>query len=252
MRKGGFPILALMAVLSACGPAAADTITVDGITHKEVYVTESTTRYYIQVPSTGKTMSVAKTAVSPDSVEISRDETRRQALRREWQANSTSFTLESPTHDNHPSDAALAPRDRGGAAPRREAANPAVPPAPGPGIPLTENDYVTDGYVRPVKLENVKVRDALDALLRPLNLDYEARDGHLWISTSERIRREPSDRLEVRVYQLNHAGGEVLPKVGVSNLGGPGSAGPRGGIGTSSGSYGLSSASAYYGGSRRR
>ena len=51
----------------------------------------------------------------------------------------------------------------------------------------------TDGYVGNVKLDDVPLGTVLDVTLRQLNLDYTVRDGHVWISTPEQIRREAAE-----------------------------------------------------------
>ncbi len=72
---------------------------------------------------------------------------------------------------------------------------------------------VSTGRVPFIKLDDVPLRHALQALLRPLNLDFSIQPEFLWVSTFERIRTESFERLQTRVYDLKHAGSETLFKV---------------------------------------
>jgi beta-lactamase regulating signal transducer with metallopeptidase domain len=59
-------------------------------------------------------------------------------------------------------------------------------PVPEPGSP----DYVTDGMVPFVKIQDVSMRDALTALLRPLNLTFVADRDVIWISSPEKMKED--------------------------------------------------------------
>ena len=72
----------------AVASAFADTITIDGITHEDVYVREGGTRYFVQIPSDGRTISIQKDKVKPEDVTISTDAAYREELSREWRRNS--------------------------------------------------------------------------------------------------------------------------------------------------------------------
>jgi RNA polymerase sigma factor (sigma-70 family) len=74
------------------------------------------------------------------------------------------------------------------AEPEDPAAPQPEPPAPPCHYPA---DYITDGTVPYISLKDIKMRDMLKALLRPLNLTYDVRPGYLWISTASRIQSEP-------------------------------------------------------------
>jgi hypothetical protein len=76
------------------------------------------------------------------------------------------------------------------------------------------------GYITRVDLKGVPLRTALKAFLRPLNLDYEVRDGCIFISSPERLRKETFEELETRIYELKDGGAETLPKIVVQNTGG--------------------------------
>ncbi|MFA6245265.1 MAG: tetratricopeptide repeat protein, partial [Candidatus Hydrogenedentales bacterium] len=100
-------------------------------------------------------------------------------------------------------------------------------------------DQVTTGYVPYIKLDDVPLRSALRALLRPLNLTFSVQPGFLWISTPEKIRTETFEELETRIYELRNAGAETLFKIVVQNSGGQGgTSGLGGGGGLGGGSLG--------------
>jgi len=109
----------------------------------------------------------------------------------------------------------------GGAYPGTPTRRPGTPTTPrttarggvtGTGTGIVD-DIVTDGVVSSIKLTNVPLRQALKALLRPLNLDYEVQESFIWISTPERIRHETFEELETRYYELKNAGAETMFKL---------------------------------------
>ncbi len=79
---------------------------------------------------------------------------------------------------------------------------------PGPNL---LGEYVTDGIVPYININSVPLSQALEALLRPLNLAYSVQPGFIWISTPRRIRNEPFEGLETRYYELKNAGAEAMP-----------------------------------------
>ena len=66
----------------------------------------------------------------------------------------------------------------------------APPPAAAEGEAPEGADYVTDGIIPYINLKNVSLRQALEGLLRPLNLDFSVQRGFIWISTPENIATE--------------------------------------------------------------
>lgn len=63
--------------------------------------------------------------------------------------------------------------------------------APPPVIPvIPDPKYVTDGMVPYIKLNDVSLQSALDALCRPMNLAYETTPGFIWISSPTMIESE--------------------------------------------------------------
>ena len=137
-----------------------------------------------------------------------------------------------------------ATQQRPGATPQAPGARPTTPGGPGQQPGANANlggEYVTDGMVSYITLKNVPLRDALKALLRPLNLDYSVQPGFIWISTPEKIRLESFEELETRYYELRNAGAETLFKIVLRNPGG------SGGTGYGSGGYGGGGMSGGYG-----
>lgn len=72
------------ALCVACATAAADTITVEGVTHEGVYIDEGASRWYVRVPGEGRTWSVAK---QDAQVEIEADPKARKELLSTWRLN---------------------------------------------------------------------------------------------------------------------------------------------------------------------
>ena len=122
------------------------------------------------------------------------------------------------------------------------------------GLVQEEDETVTDGIVPYINLRDVTLRDALNALLRSLNLTFDVQENFIWISTPEKIRTESFEELETRYYELINAGAENLdidppPYYGGGGYGGYGGGGYGGGGGRrGGGGYG---GGGYGGGSRR-
>ncbi|MDQ1256878.1 MAG: Regulatory protein BlaR1 [Candidatus Hydrogenedentes bacterium] len=51
-------------------------------------------------------------------------------------------------------------------------------------------DYVTDGMVHTIQLKDIALRDALTALLRPLNLSFNVEPSSVWISSPAMIKAD--------------------------------------------------------------
>ncbi|MBN2311866.1 MAG: M48 family metalloprotease [Candidatus Hydrogenedentes bacterium] len=63
--------------------------------------------------------------------------------------------------------------------------------APSAAEPGGGEQYATDGVLPYIKLDDVRLKDCLKAILIPLNLDYSAQGSFIWVSTPERIKSEP-------------------------------------------------------------
>lgn len=85
MRQAWLSVAVALVILA--GMAAADSIAVKGAVYKDVYLRETDTRYYIQIPREGRTISVDKAQVRPETVSITEDEAVREALLKTWNEN---------------------------------------------------------------------------------------------------------------------------------------------------------------------
>ncbi len=61
---------------------------------------------------------------------------------------------------------------------------------PGGAADPPDTAYVTDGIISYVNLKNVSLKQTLQAILRPLGLDYSVESSFIWISTPEKIASE--------------------------------------------------------------
>lgn len=225
--------------------AQGDTIVLDGEVYEDVLVRESSSMYYVQFPEDGTVRSVLRTKVDAGDVSRAESDAERALLRAKWRTSrNASRQSRNPTPISEgpglstmtnqraatpPVQVATAgPRDPGtsfrGPVPTIAQAPIAPGPFRGPPAPLG-GEIVTDGMVDYVNLKNVTLREALKAVLHPLNLDFSVQSGAIWISTPEKIRTESFEDLETRHYSLKNAGAETLFKIVLSNPGGPGGGG---------------------------
>lgn len=204
MRR--FKVLGVLGALCvAYATAAADTITVEGVTHEGVYIDEGASRWYVRVPGEGRTWSVAK---QDAQVEIEADPKARKELLNTWRLNR--LAEDPPAAEPEAAvplpkpDAASAPRPASRASRAQDVpASPRVNAVVSPTSTDDDTETVTDGVITGyVRLEDVPLETALKAVLRPLNLDYRVEDGFIWISSPERLRRESFEELETRYYTV--------------------------------------------------
>lgn len=66
--------------------ARADTITVDGVTHSDVFVRPGGAMYYVHVPADGSLFTVPRKSVKPEDLKLTLDKTERRALLQSWQS----------------------------------------------------------------------------------------------------------------------------------------------------------------------
>ncbi len=188
------------------GICAADSIHFGGKIYEGVYVREGRSMYYIQTPWDGRAIAVPKAKVAPRQVVIDTDPTQRAALHEAWKQIRALRSAPAPS-------AAADEPVRASERPARPAIHePSAQPvpvvttlttSPRPSSRDLPASAVTDGYVPRVRLQNVPLSQALDALLRPLGLDYSVEKGFIWISTPKRIRSEPFESLETRYYEVH-------------------------------------------------
>jgi len=217
-------ILCAAVSITCVMPAAADSIVVDGVLHDDVVIRESDSRYYVQDPADGSVFLVEKDSIDPRDVFIDVDGEDRDLLHRTWRlqrglAEKTSFELQLETTQRDL-------QDPDGAVTR---AAPVQTSRRDPIVIRREGDR-SDGRVRNIKLDDVPAGVALEAILRPLGLDYRVEDDYVFVSSPERLRHEPQEPLETRVYEYTDQNA-TLPKVVVQNPAGAGAAGRGGGAG---------------------
>ena len=216
--------------------------------------------YYVHFPDSGDLLAVSKDAVGPKEVRISENAAHRDALLAQWRAARKTGEVQ-----DRPSPV-YAPNNLSPALPQ-PMANPAVPNNPSHGVgprPLrirgnasaeqaaqARGAFVSDGYLPYIQLNDIAMGDALRAILRGLNLDYRVEGNFIFITSPEKLRQETFEDLETRVYELNNAYPDTLPKIVVR--GGPASANPQfgggyGGYGRPAGGYGQQPWGGGYGG----
>jgi hypothetical protein len=258
--------LYVSAICSLAVLAGADSITIGDQAYENVIIREGRSLYYVQLPEEGRTISVSKNRVAADQVVFGGDDEARAALHDAWRANNETLRgvaiVDSDTTAPVPIDmrasqetypiidaqvsAASAPARF--PRPAREISGPGNLGASSSGGTLGSlglyDEPVTDGMVHSIKLKEVPLDEALDALLRPLNLDYKVENGFIWVSTPDKIRHESFERLETRIFEVR-SDSETLPKIVLSNPGGVNSSGGGGGFGGGGGGGGSS-----FGGSR--
>lgn len=226
----------------------ADTVTSANGVRRGVLVMEGNARYYVLDPNTGTTTSLAKTEVIGEGVQYS-PPAEREALWARW--HETRAEIESGTESVHssagnttqdsPSVPSLPVASTPPSAERdRKTESTPVLRLRGNARPYTDSaryagPNATDGVISYVHLQDVPLGTALQAMLRPLNLAYEKREGYLFISTPDRLRRESTESLETRFYSV-YDDNEALPKVVVRNpQGAIGGTTPALGVGTAGG-----------------
>ena len=227
------------------GTGFADTIRFGGVTHSDVLVREGSTLYYVQFPDQGRVQTIAKDQVEGD-VLIEQDTAKRRALQAKWDATRPAppVAVAVPTSDN----AEIPVQENDSNARPKHVLRGEAPVRPARPIQarVVDNgdmvEIVTDGVVHKINLKNVTLREALNAILRPLNLDYAIQDGVVWISTPENIRAMSVDDLENKYFALKDSS-STLPKIVVSNNAGALVAGQSiaggGGFGGSAGGFGV-------------
>jgi hypothetical protein len=198
----------------------ADEVCLDGVWHSGVLIAESPAQYYIHFPESGELRRVDRDRLPAEAIRRTSTREERDALRQRWAAargvaddvaevrrmRAVAARLEvSPPASSEAEDAqALPPRTlrlRGEGTAMREVAS----------------GHASHGMVDSVRLHGVPLRDALDAMLRPLGLDYEIAPYGLYVSTPDRLRHEARERVETRFYPFAPAG-ETLPKIVVGQL----------------------------------
>jgi len=243
-------LLTAMLLWGAAVGAAADSISIDGNTYSGVYIRQSSAMYYVQLPDEGRVISVRKEEVAPGAVVIDADGPARQALLDHWKASRAQRAdIPEPAPPVRPRSSALASTAL--AEPvqwtSQEPANlePKVLRLRGNASASNPSGRAASGYLPYIKLKNIPLGEGLRAMLRTQGLDYAVYPDYIYISTPDRLRHQPLERMETRYYEVNAVAGESLPKIvlrqpGVTSGGGYGGGmrGGMGGMGGYGGGYG--------------
>ena len=70
--------------------------------------------------------------------------------------------------------------------------------------------YVTDGMIVSIKLHDVSLKEALQALTKPLGLAYGVQESFVWITTPLKLRTESFEKIETRYYDLGATRSEEI------------------------------------------
>ncbi|MBN2310658.1 MAG: hypothetical protein JXR94_16925 [Candidatus Hydrogenedentes bacterium] len=229
-------LIPLLLPLSFAALSAADSITVDGVAYDDVYITESATRYYVQLPEEGRALSVAKDRVDPAKVQITADAARRAALRAQWKVAYGARC--GPAEEPEP---AVAPSPRaaeGGImaiGPPKRRTEPIVITATSRERDDGQDPMSLNGMqVWEAELDGVRMGEGLEALLLGKGYDFWVYGSTLTVrprkaapAASKPFVRAPYTprRIQRNAYI---AAGDTLPKIVMRNPGGPG--GPPGGL----------------------
>jgi hypothetical protein len=211
-------LITVAVTLTAAG--FSDSITIEGREYRNVYIRQGTAMYYVLTPEDGSIFSVRKEAA--EQVAFSDDTAKRQAILCAW--------------EKHPARQEKETQQESGRTPFRAAEAPELSMA-SPLPPeilaaleqnasrletaekrrlrrvLEEGETVSDGSVSYVRLKDAPLGEAFEAILRSAGLSYKVEEGHIFVSSSDRIRKEPFEALETRYYPLHGASEDTLPKI---------------------------------------
>lgn len=207
-------IMATCSILMAA-PAMADTVVHGTERYENVLVRETARMLYLQVPATGEIIHLRKD-VAPAPEWTAASEESRAALEMQWDA----------TRQDQGKDA-LSERkrellQRSAQAAASEPEDNSVPMLQLRGD-LSQQQQATEtpgarstGRVPSVRLRNAPLAQALDAILRPMGLNYDVRGDVVYISSPATLREESWQAVETRVYQVASQY-ETLPKIVLRN-----------------------------------
>lgn len=204
----------------------ADFIVIDGERLEDVFIRETERHYYVQLPDEGRVRVVDKEDGDVEDVWISPDEAHRRVLHVKWEEANATLRGRDEREETFDRESAISNRRR-----------PHVPLVHHntPNTPLRSEDstysairgivldpiaqHVAADLRTTIRLRDVPLRDALNAILRPLGLDYRV-EGHIvFVSTVHRLRHGSfMENLETRIYELEGApASETLFKIVLQN-----------------------------------
>lgn len=209
----------LLIILALCmapaGPSLADTVEHGEKRYENVIVRETSRMLYLQIPSSGNVIHLRKD-LEPAPVWKPASEEVRTALEARWDA----------TRQRQNDDSIAARKNEllqvSAKAAASESENVHTPTLQLRGD-LSQRDQASaahgersSGRIQSIRLQDVTLAQALDAMLRPLGLDYEVRGNVVFISAPSVIRQESWADVETRVYQVASQY-EALPKIILRN-----------------------------------
>lgn len=207
--KPGIALLVLAMTLCPGLPVGADEITVDGVLYTGVYVRSTDSMYFVQTPDDGQVVTALRSQVDPASVKISDDPAEREAILAAWKANSPRHREQADLERRKQEIEALA-------------ASSEAPGLSNPTLRLRGNGGHSelgaprsDGFVPYIRLKDVPLGSALDAMLRPMGLDYRVENGIVYVSSPAILRREAFEPVETRFYEFK--GHDTMHKIVLRN-----------------------------------
>ena len=208
MRKQVLPLLLILNLFVL--PVWCDTLRTADETYENVYVREGAKIYYVLFPETGKSIMLYKNSVPEDGLKLSEDPAERDDLL---------AAFEKQRAHNKPEQPYKIPLNITPPKKRSALKNVATPEKKRVRSDYSgESHTPEEGYIPYISMKNVTMKDALDGILRPLNLDYEKRQGFIYISSPAILRNESSGPIETRTYAIRNAGNDVLPKIVLRNM----------------------------------
>lgn len=101
-------------IIFCSGLCFGDSIIIGGVKFYDVVVRDSTSQYYVQIPTSGKTLNVPKSNIKPEDVTIESNATEREKLVKMWKEKNDSLP-KNPTQTplkTEVSDNQLSPEDK--------------------------------------------------------------------------------------------------------------------------------------------
>jgi len=209
MKRVAIILIALLALPMAW----ADSIVIDGERLEGVYIHQTERMVLVHFPRDGSVQAFTRDELGNDAIELAEDDAVRDALRDQWRLARDARRAAEDAADGvrrFPIPHAQLVRTQQIVWAQLEA-----PQSTGRETALP----VSDGIVPRVDLRDIPLGTALKAMLRPMGLDFEVREGMVYISDPETIRTESWESLETRVYDIKNFDA-TLPKIVVMNPGG--------------------------------
>ncbi|MCC6142278.1 MAG: hypothetical protein IT368_00580 [Candidatus Hydrogenedentes bacterium] len=200
-------ILYLLCAMTMCslpcpGRATADEISWQDHHYQDVYIRATSAMLYVMRPETGDVVALRRSAVPDSAWQISADSASREELLATW--NRAKAAKEHVSGTDTGETGALAAE-----------AQPSIQADP----PARPADHAS-AEVPLLRLKGVPLEVALQATLRPRNLDYHIDGDIIYVGPPEEMRNLSAKRLETRHYSSGFGLMDTLPKIVVHSGGG--------------------------------